>query len=585
MAGGRKSSFFTVRGKPENLEKNYMYQSSGKNAEDKPCRQKYFQGGSSFVCECSADYCDTVERHGNIQPNEIVEYSSSRDTHRFSKTVLAMNEHPAENVELLTVNSSEEYQRIVGFGGAFTDSATMNILNVSSKVQENLLRSYYSMEGIEYNMGRVPIHSCDFSLSEYSYDDYDGDFDLVNFTLVSEDLDFKIPVIQRAKAMSEYDIRLFASPWSAPAWMKTNGMMHNTFNQGRLIGNPGQKYYKTWANYFIKFLKAYEEHHVPMWGLTVQNEPTAGLVPFYNWQCMAMEPPTMREFIKMDLGPALHDNGYGHIQLMTHDDNLPGILEDTETILNDTQARHYTSGIALHWYQDNLPSADYHQLDEIMQHYPEQFVLATEACDGYQFNAEPVILGSWERGEGYSSDIIMDLNHFVAGWVDWNLALNMQGGPNWAKNEVDSPIIVDADNDVFYKQPMFYHMGHFSKFVPAGSVRIGLHNSNSTSSLDTIAFKRPDGALAAVLLNRGDTDAPFSMHDINKVGYFNSSIPAHTIKTYLWKFADSSLTTESSVSSEHPTVSNDCSRVQNKAAWILTTAWITCSLITMVIKM
>ncbi|XP_038044272.1 lysosomal acid glucosylceramidase-like [Patiria miniata] len=549
------------------------------DAEDKPCKKKYFDGNSSFVCECSANYCDTVERHAELKPDEVIEYSSSKDGDRFTKTILAMDNNTAdmsEGAELFTVNSSVVYQTILGFGGAFTDSAAMNILNVSSKVQDHLLRSYFSIQGIEYNMGRVPIHSCDFSLSEYSYDDYDGDFGLVNFTLVSEDFDLKIPVIKRAKAMSEWDIRLFASPWSAPAWMKTNGMMHNGFNQGFLIGKPGQKYYKTWANYFIRFLKAYDKLNIPMWGLTVQNEPTAGLIPFYSWQCMAMQPPRMRDFIKMDLGPALHENGYGHIKLMSHDDNLPGIFEDTETVLNDTETKAYTSGIALHWYQDNWPGADYDQLDKIIEHYPDQFILATEACEGYQANAEPVILGSWERGEAYSYDIIQDLNHFVSGWVDWNIALNMQGGPNWAKNEVDCPIIVDAENDAFYKQPMFYHMGHFSKFVPAGSVRIGLHSSaNNASQLNSIAFKRPDGTLVTVLLNRGDSEVPFSMHEATQDGYFNSSVPARTIKTYLWKMADPSESfTESSVTSEHPKVTSDGRRVRSGLAWVLVMAWI-----------
>ncbi len=151
----------------------------------------------------------------------------------------------------------------------------MNIKNLSNVLQDHLINSYYSPNGIEYNIGRIPMASCDFSTRVYTYDDISEDFNLTHFNLASEDLNFKIPVIRTALSRSEREVKLFGSPWSAPAWMKTS----NSTVGGELIGVAGDKYHKTWAEYFVKFLDAYKENGIKLWGVTVENEPSAGYVP------------------------------------------------------------------------------------------------------------------------------------------------------------------------------------------------------------------------------------------------------------------------------------------------------------------
>ncbi|XP_050402562.1 lysosomal acid glucosylceramidase isoform X2 [Patella vulgata] len=489
------------------------------------CAQKNL-GGDSIVCVCNSDYCDTVEPNGNPGKNFYNLYQSSKLGHRLNYTAIPFEKNATtENIFYININVT--YQSILGFGGAFTDAAGINILSLPEDVQEKLIQSYYSPDGIEYTIGRIPMASCDFSTHPYSYDDSPMDFSLSNFSLAMEDLKYKIPIIQKALSISSREISIFGSPWSAPAWMKTN---NNMTGRGSLIGQPGGKYFKTWANYFIKFLDAYKSHNISLWGLTAQNEPTDGEIYKFPFQAMGWTAEMQRDFIIQDLGPALHNNGYQDIQLMIMDDQRLVLPEWTSVILSDKTASQYIAGTAIHWYTDKIiPSG---LLTYAHDKYPDKFIFATEACNGDLPWEKHVDLGSWERAESYSHYILQDLNHWVTGWTDWNIALDMQGGPNWVSNFVDSPIIVNADKREFYKQPMFYALGHFSKFVLPGSKRVDI-KQNGISSLELAAFILPDSSKVVVVLNRSDKEETFSIND-PAVGFINAQIPAHAIQTYIW---------------------------------------------------
>lgn len=158
----------------------------------------------------------------------------------------------------------------------YSDAATINIQNISTTLRQELLSSYYSVEGIEYAIGRIPMASCDFSSRPYSYNDHVGDFEMAKFSLAEEDLNFKIPMILTAMKTSKRNITFFGSPWSAPAWMKTNDKMTGF---GQLKGKTGDEYHKAWALYFAKFIEAYKDKGVKIWAVTVQNEPSDGFIP------------------------------------------------------------------------------------------------------------------------------------------------------------------------------------------------------------------------------------------------------------------------------------------------------------------
>nr|XP_037268266.1 lysosomal acid glucosylceramidase-like [Rhipicephalus microplus] len=420
-------------------------------------------GQGSFVCVCNVTYCDYI---GDIEPlnsRSAVAFESTKTGLRFAKTAILLGRAPDEDNQnnsslLLVVDSSKEYQKVLGFGGAFTDATGINVKSLPTNMQEEILKSYYTKEGIDYNIGRIPMSSCDFSTRKYTYDDSPGDFELTNFTLAPEDFDLKIPYIKKAMSLSHEPTWFFGSSWSSPAWMKTSNALEGP---GFLIGEPGGPYYKTWANYYVRFVQEYERHGVPIWGLTTQNEPTTGFVPGFRWQTLGFSAKSQRDFVKLDLGPALAEAGYGvdKLQLMILDDSRLVLPHWANVVLGDPDAAKYVGGVAVHWYTDNI--TDPHVLDEVHDSFPNKFILGTEACTGSEKLEEKVLLGSWERAELYAADILQDFNHWVSGWTDWNLALDTEGGPNWVSNFVDSPIIVNASAQEFYKQPMYYALAHF----------------------------------------------------------------------------------------------------------------------------
>ncbi|KAM8921562.1 lysosomal acid glucosylceramidase [Pelodytes ibericus] len=498
-------------------------------AATRPCDPVDF-GLGSVVCRCNSTYCDSLDPVTLPALGSFICYESSKSGRRMEARTGPIQRRRASPSDLVvTLNDGKKFQNIKGFGGAVTDSAALNILSLSPETQGNLLQSYFSQEGIEYNILRVPMASSDFSIRPYTYLDKEGDYTLTSFKLQDEDIKMKIPVILKAKAVANRTISLFASPWTAPAWMKTN----NAFTgKGSLKGQPGDRYHKTWANYFIRFLDEYAKHDVLFWAITVQNEPTAGMITDYSLPCLGFTAEHMRDFIAMDLGPALANSSYQHIQVIMLDDNRLLLPQWATVILSDLRAARYIHGISVHWYLDNIVPAGA-SLGATHKLYPEYFLFASEASTGVLPWEKGVRLGSWDRGNQYSSSIIQDLNHHVTGWMDWNLALGIDGGPSYVNNFLDSPVIVDIGKDEFYKQPMFYHMAHFSKFIPEGSQRIGMDASHE-SSLEVVAFLRLDKAAVVIILNRSPLDVNLVISD-PALGIIQTVCAASSIQSYLWK--------------------------------------------------
>ncbi|BFY98105.1 hypothetical protein BsWGS_01145 [Bradybaena similaris] len=490
-----------------------------------PCASLTVSDGR-VVCVCNSTYCDTVPSADRLPKGQFVVFTSAKDGQRFNKHVSqASNESKTDAVYL--VNLTETRQAIIGFGGAFTDAAGINIAALPADAQDRLINSYYSKDGLEYTIGRVPMASCDFSTHAYSYADVPGDFNLTKFSLTSEDIHYKIPYIQQALKVSPNPVKLFASPWSAPGWMKDTDRMTG----GSLLGQPGGQFYKTWASYFVRFLKEYAKNNITFWGLTAQNEPLDGLNKNFSFQAMGFTPEQQRDFIKFDLGPALNESGYGDIKLMILDDQRIVVAEWAKAILSDPVAYKYVSGVAVHWYIDSFIPVDF--LDEAHTAFPDKFLFGTEACEGSMPWEVKVDLGAWERAATYAHDIIEDLNHWVTGWTDWNIALDLQGGPNWVSNFVDSPIIVNATNKEFYKQPMYYALGHFSKYMVPGSVWIGTHALKHNALIELTAFSRPDKSIAVVIQNLGLSSVDLALDD-GITGYKQVTSPANSIQTVIW---------------------------------------------------
>lgn len=479
------------------------------------------------VCVCNATYCDTTEAK-IPEIGQVLVYTSSKDGQRLSEKVMdisslnVLNRYTVDVVNI-TVQTNITYQIVIGFGGAVTDAASMNMMALSAQTRKNLIDSYFAKNGIEYNMARVPIASCDYSTRPYTYLDYPNDFNLSNFSLAMEDFKYKIPILKQIMEASSKQLLFYASPWTAPAWMKSSD---SETGYGKLTGVAGDKYHKTWAEYLVRFLDEYKKEGIEFWGMTMQNEPSNGYIIPGKWQCMGWDPESQRDFVKTDLGPAITRSEHVGIKLMIHDDQRLFLPKWPSIILSDKEAAQYVSGIGVHWYWDWLIGPEV--LSATHESFPDKFILATEACDK---TPPPKEIGSWEEGEKYSESILDNLNHWSAGWVDWNMCLNLQGGPNWVKNFDNSPIIVNTTADEFYKQPMFYHLGHFSKFVPNGSVRI--HSGSTDNDLKFVSALRTDNTVVLVVLNKGDSDKSISVK--SGAVEIQGNIPSRSIQTYLWQ--------------------------------------------------
>ncbi|XP_077432150.1 lysosomal acid glucosylceramidase isoform X2 [Vanacampus margaritifer] len=513
------------------------------SAERSKCAARSF-GHDSVVCECNSTYCDTLGTVSLPPLGQYISYLSSMAGSRLehSQGPIRPNgtgagrwcvDHKVRHVSpsglRLTLLPHKKYQTMRGFGGAMTDAAAMNILSLSAGAQDQLLRQYFSKEGIGYTVVRVPMASCDFSTRLYTYADSRDDYSLLNFTLAPEDIHMKIPLLQRAQAMAPQPLSLLASAWSAPAWMKTNDAL---IGKGSLKGQPGGKEHQSWAQYYIRFLEEYAKYNLTFWAVTTGNEPTAGQITNYSFQALGFTAEEQRDWVALDLGPALRDSSFPHTHVLILDDNRVLLPQWAKVVLSDIHAGRYIHGVAVHWYLDNLiPPGP--TLGTIHQLFPEYYLFGTEACAGAGASSPErgVKLGSWQRAEQYARDILEDLNHYVTGWTDWNLALDRTGGPNWVKNFVDSPVIVDAGRDVFFKQPTFYALAHFSKFLCEGSQRVGVSASGETN-LEFSAFIRPDGLVVLIVLNRS-SDIEFEVWD-PVVGYIPSTAPPHSLLTLAW---------------------------------------------------
>jgi len=465
-----------------------------KTSGSAPCVPRSF-GHSSHVCVCNSTYCDQfqpVMKTGSILH---VESDKPQGKRFFTSDVSWQQANLPNSTVQLQVDRSKRLQTILGFGGAFTDAAGINIASLSTKTQENLISAYFGPTGIEYNTGRINMGGCDFSDRQYTYCDVPGDVNLTSFNLTHDDNIYKIPYIKMAKQKSRKELKLMASPWSAPAWMKSNNALNG---MGYLL----PEYYQSWANYFVKFLDSYKEEGIEFWGVTSQNEPLDGNLPDFSFNCMGWTPKTQTEWIAKHLGPTLHAAGYESVKLMAYDDQRIFLRAWVDEIMANPEASKYVSGWAIHWYLDFLGFA--FTLDQVHNMFPDKFILYTEACTGSNpWDLTKVLLGSWERGQMYVNSILESLNHWSTGWTDWNLALSMSGGPNWADNQVDSPIIVNPTTDEFYKNPMYYAMGHFSKFIPENSQRIGTTVSGSDSAKIQVAtMETPENTTVIVLTNR-----------------------------------------------------------------------------------
>jgi len=397
-----------------------------------------------------------------------------------------INETPDSMIE---IDESLKYQQIMGFGGAFTEAACYTISRLSKKNQLLLLNAYYNKEdGLGYNIGRIHMNSSDFSLENYTYvNDYD--YSLKTFNIEREHK-YVIPTIKEAEKISQDKIKLLVSPWSPPAWMKTN----NNMNYG---GKVKPEFYQTWADYYSKFLEKIINNGLTPFGITVQNEPAST----QTWDSCIYSKEEERDFVKLYLGPTLAKSRYKNVKIFILDHNRDIVVERASAVFNDPEAAKYAAGTAIHWYV----SEDFKNVEKVHDLFPDKQIIFSEGC--IEGGPHPNI---YETGERYSRNIIGDFSSWCEAFIDWNITLDENGGPNHVGNYCDAPILADTINDELIFNSSYYHISHFSKHIKPGAYRIS--SKDSKNYVKQITFENPDGSIVIVILNESELDRVISLN-------------------------------------------------------------------------
>jgi glucosylceramidase len=448
-------------------------------------------------------------------PSIIHHYRTAKNTSdRLTEKEPLVFGQPGAGMPIVLVDPHKCFQTIEGFGGAFTEAAAHTFYKMSPEVRAEILKAYFDPStGNGYSLCRTHINSCDFSLGNYAYAEVPGDVELRHFS-IEHDRHELIPMIREAVGKVGAPLKLLASPWSPPAWMKTNGQM----NHG---GKLKPEYRQAWANYLVRYVQEYEKEGLPIWGLTIQNEPMATQV----WDSCIYTAEEERDFVRDFLGPTFEKCGLlGKVKLLIWDHNRDLLYERAKVVYDDPLASSYVWGAAFHWYVGN----HFKNVQLTHEAYPEKQLLFSEGCQEGGPHYE-----DWEVGERYGQSMLQDLNHWTTAWIDWNLVLDPRGGPNHGGNYCSAPLMADYTKGTLYYHNSYYYIGHVSRFVRPGAQRIV--SASTVDELETVAFINPDRSLAAVVMNRTEKGVSFGLK--YNGGIALTDCPAHSISTYVFSVA------------------------------------------------
>lgn len=398
--------------------------------------------------------------------------------------------------DLINLYPQMAYQTVDGFGGAFTDAAGYIFSLMSPELQQEFLRDYFSEEGLRYSIGRTSIDSCDFSLETYASCDKDGDTALESFDMTRAQ-QYVLPLYLRASEAAGKPVRLMLTPWTPPAWMKTN---QNRVGGGKL--KP--EYRDTWAEYICRYILQCKKDGMDVRMLSSQNEPKAT----QRWDSCLFTGEEEGQFIQHHLYPALVRHGLEEIDLLIWDHNKERAFDRACETLSNPEIEKMVTGVAVHWYSGD----HFEALDMITRRFPDKKIVFSEACVEYS-----ILPGQNQlrNAQMYAHEIIGDLNHGLTSFLDWNLLLDERGGPNHVRNFCDAPMMYDTQTGVLNRNLSYDYIGHFSRYIQPGAVRIGL--SRFSSVVEAAAVRNPDGSLCVVAMNPTQQAVPFFMRMGDKV--------------------------------------------------------------------
>lgn len=481
-----------------------------------------------------------------------------------------------------TIHIDQPKQTIDGFGASITESSAFIMACLTPDQREQVMREFFSEDGANFSAVRTMIGASDFALDgNYSYDDIDGDVALEHFSLKNhqdgfpksrypqvQDENYDIfqmmqDVMRIKRGQSDATIRFFASPWTAPAWMKDNGLFYDHAN--RRGGALKKEYYQTFANYLEKYLEAYREAGIEFWAMTPENEPMGN---DGSWESMDFPPAAEAEFIGSYMGPTLQKQ-FPNVKIFCFDQNTFEAGPYTKAVYDDNEAsRHYTAGTALHWYGSTV-SCFPEVLDSLHALYPDKFLFHSEGCidnlgrdpwggvtdpegfkesgwfnnDAFWWNEEatdwaystpfwPEWHPKYSAVYRYAQYIIDGVNHWMTGYIDWNIALDSIGGPTHVGNNCGAQVMVDYANNTIYFTPYHYAFRHFSRSMRPGDTVLTVEQTEQESPIHLCAVAKQDGSYAINILNMG------AAADVTiQLGQYHAlvSLPAQAVETLIVK--------------------------------------------------
>ncbi|WP_080801480.1 glycoside hydrolase family 30 protein [Arabiibacter massiliensis] len=417
-------------------------------------------------------------------------------------------------MELVVCRPDRTFQRIAGFGGAFTEAGAHVFAQMPPDEQDRFIALCFGNAdagGNAYTLCRTHIQSCDFALGNYAYV---RPFDraLRSFS-IERDRRLLLPFIQCGLAANP-ELELLASPWSPPAFMKTNRMMNGG---GRLR----RSCYEAWARLLARYVAAYAQEGVRIGRMSVQNEPMAR----QTWDSCLFEPEEEAEFAARFLRPALDDAGFPDVKLLAWDHNTDRVLDRAEAVLAHPGAAEAVDGIAFHWYAGD----HFEQVRAVAEAFPGKELLFTEGC--VEFSREGMADATQERkAEQYAHALIGHLEAGAQGFIDWNLLLDERGGPNHVGNFCEAPLMYDREAQKLLVNRSFYYLGHVSRFVRPGARRF--LTSRFSSDVECAGFVDAAGGRVLVVLNRTGRAVRFDVAE--RPWTARVEAPAHGIVTCTW---------------------------------------------------
>lgn len=463
-------------------------------------------------------------------------------------------------------------QTIVGIGTSFTESSAFVLAHLDKEQRSAVMEKIYGKSGANFSLARTVIGSTDFSVEgKFSYADVADDKDLQHFSIAvdrdgfdrakypgvkDESFDL-LPMIKEAlaikRAQADKDLNIVASAWTAPAWMKDiEDWYRPATPETNYQGTGGAlkpHYVQTYANYLVRYLDAYRAQGVEIWGLTPVNEPHGNNG---SWESMDFTPQSQNVFVKNHLGPALRASDYGKTKLLIYDQNRDGLEHWTDEIFGDPETAPYVYGAAVHWYSSTFKVHE-DTFERVHEKFPTFSIINTEATiDALGKDAPAGILdplrfkesdwfendefwwnetatdwaytASWAPNpedhpiytpvHRYARNIIVSLNHWVEGWIDWNIVLDQEGGPNRVGNFCGAPIMIDVQSGNVYYTPVYHVLAQFSRTIRPGDKAVQATKHLVDLADDTLhasATLNSDNLLSVQLLNTSKSPVRYAL--------------------------------------------------------------------------